>query len=40
MIPVDQRNPLENTLTFTLVFNFDALKNQTPNGPAKPVSKE
>jgi len=27
LIPTDQRNPLENTLRFTLFFNFDALKN-------------
>jgi hypothetical protein len=32
LIPVDQRNPLENTLTFTLIFNFDVPKNQ-PVGP-------
>ncbi len=26
LIPTDQRNPLENTLRFTLTFNFDSLK--------------
>jgi len=26
LIPTDQRNPLENTLRFTLIFNFDSLK--------------
>lgn len=26
LIPTEQRNPLENTLRFTLVFNFDGLK--------------
>jgi hypothetical protein len=26
LIPTDQRNPLENTLRFTLVFNFEGLK--------------
>lgn len=26
LIPLEQRNPLENTLRFTLVFNFDAVK--------------
>jgi hypothetical protein len=28
LIPTDQRNPLQNTLRFTLVFDFDALKDQ------------
>ncbi len=28
LIPVDQRNPLENTLRFTLLFDFDAFKSQ------------
>lgn len=28
LIPVDQRNPLENTLRFTLLFDFDAFKAQ------------
>ncbi len=33
LIPQEQRNPLENTLRFTLVFNFTALKNQPVNEP-------
>lgn len=28
LIPVDQRNPLENTLRFTLLFDFDAFRGQ------------
>jgi hypothetical protein len=28
LIPVEQRNPLENTLRFTLLFDFDAFKEQ------------
>jgi hypothetical protein len=28
LIPVEQRNPLENTLRFTLLFDFDAFKDQ------------
>jgi len=28
LIPVDQRNPLENTLRFTLLFDFDAFRAQ------------
>ncbi|MFI5149809.1 MAG: type IX secretion system outer membrane channel protein PorV [Bacteroidia bacterium] len=28
LVPTDQRNPLQNTLRFTLVFDFDALKEQ------------
>jgi hypothetical protein len=28
LIPTDQRNPLQNTLRFTMVFDFDALKEQ------------
>ncbi len=28
LIPTDQRNPLQNTLRFTLIFDFDALKDQ------------
>jgi hypothetical protein len=37
LIPTDQRNPLENTLRFTLLFDFDALKaqNAESNGDAK-----
>ncbi len=34
LIPTDQRNPLENTLRFTLTFDFDAFKAQN-NEPAK-----
>ena len=26
LIPTEQRNPLENTLRFTLIFNFEGLK--------------
>ena len=33
LIPIEQRNPLENTLTFTLTFDFAALKNQPTNEP-------
>ncbi len=33
LIPTDQRNPLENTLQFTLFFNFDALKAQEEKKP-------
>lgn len=29
LIPTDQRNPLENTLRFTLLFNFDGLKKES-----------
>ncbi|MFH0866143.1 MAG: type IX secretion system outer membrane channel protein PorV [Bacteroidota bacterium] len=28
LIPIEQRNPLENTLRFTLLFDFDAFKDQ------------
>lgn len=28
LVPVEQRNPLENTLRFTLLFDFDAFKDQ------------
>lgn len=31
LIPTQQRNPLENTLRFTLVFNFDGLKAEADN---------
>jgi hypothetical protein len=34
LIPTDQRNPLENTLRFTLFFDFDAFKSQNED-PAK-----
>ncbi len=33
LIPTDQRNPLENTLRFTLVFNFDSLKKAATDEP-------
>jgi hypothetical protein len=33
LIPVEQRNPLENTLRFTLSFDFSALKGKEPEGP-------
>jgi hypothetical protein len=33
LIPQEQRNPLENTLRFTLILNFNALKNQPVNEP-------
>lgn len=33
LIPTEQRNPLQNTLRFTLTFDFDAFKNQ--NGTVK-----
>lgn len=33
LIPVEQHNPLENTLRFTLSFDFAALKNQPTNEP-------
>lgn len=29
LIPTEQRNPLENTLRFTLSFNFDSIKNSS-----------
>jgi len=32
LIPTDQRNPLENTLRFTLVFDFDTLKKADDSG--------
>ena len=28
LIPVEQRNPMENTLRFTLMFDFEAFQNQ------------
>jgi len=31
LIPTDQKNPLENTLRFTLTFDFDAFSNQAKN---------
>lgn len=32
LIPTEQRNPLENTLHFTLTFDFDAFKDQNKEG--------
>ena len=32
LIPTQQRNPLENTLRFTLTFDFDAFKDQNKEG--------
>ncbi len=32
LIPTDKRSPLENTLRFTLIFDFDAFKNQQAPG--------
>ena len=31
LIPTQQRNPLENTLRFTLIFDFDGLKAEADN---------
>lgn len=36
LIPITQRNPLQNTLRFTLTFDFDAFKEQNKEAP-KPV---
>ncbi len=36
LIPITQRNPLQNTLRFTLTFDFDAFKDQNKDSP-KPV---
>ena len=36
LIPITQRNPLQNTLRFTLTFDFDAFKDQNKDAP-KPV---
>lgn len=36
LIPITQRNPLQNTLRFTLTFDFDAFKEQNKETP-KPV---
>ncbi len=38
LIPITQRNPLQNTLRFTLAFDFDAFKGQNgDNATPKPV---
>jgi hypothetical protein len=31
LIPTEQRNPLGNTLRFTLTFDFDAFRDQNRN---------
>ena len=36
LIPITQRNPLQNTLRFTLTFDFDAFKEQNKEAP-KPI---
>ena len=33
LIPITQRNPLQNTLRFTLTFDFDAFKDQNKEAP-------
>lgn len=41
--PFQQRHPLENTLRFTLIFDFDAFvsqKNESNNGPKKKLEAE
>ncbi len=35
LIPTEQRNPLENTLRFTLSFNFDSIKNNSSDSNAE-----
>ena len=37
LIPITQRNPLQNTLRFTLTFDFDAFKAQNKEETPKPV---
>lgn len=37
LIPTTLRNPLQNTLRFTLTFDFDAFKSQNKEGTAAPV---
>ena len=39
LIPVTQRNPLENTLRFSLLFNFDKVKGKKNNTEDKEVKK-
>jgi hypothetical protein len=39
LIPVTQRNPLENTLRFSLLFNFDKVKSKKNNTEDKEVKK-
>jgi hypothetical protein len=33
LVPITQRNPLQNTLRFTLTFDFDAFKDQNKEEP-------
>ena len=33
LIPTQQRNPLQNTLRFTLTFDFDSFNNQNEKAP-------
>jgi len=35
LIPIKQNNPLQNTLQFTLLFNFDATKKPEQTGGSK-----
>lgn len=35
LVPFQQRNPLENTLRFTMIFDIDAFKSQQPTPDAK-----
>lgn len=39
LIPVTDRNPLENTLRFTLLFNFDKVKGKKSNTDEKEIKK-
>lgn len=40
LIPITQRNPLQNTLRFTLTFDFDAFKDQNKDKDATPKPVE
>jgi len=40
LIPVTARNPLENTLRFTLHFSFDKVKGKRTNGDDKDIKKD
>lgn len=40
LIPTEQRHPLQNTLRFTLLFDFDAFKNQEEGETDKKVNEE
>ena len=35
LIPITQRNPLQNTLRFTLTFDFDAFSSQNSDNSKK-----